>query len=193
MEKKVIRAGSRGKRPRFWSQVEVEASLAGHVELRIGEGSDKWARWVDTALQLMDEGEESRFRVRIDEDSTATFDLHLIRIISLSFPLDSWSPDDVLRVAEALKDRGVSLHKAGRITDSFHHFSRALRLVLPLEERHSERFRGLISSLYNNLAACQLDQSHFPQALYLSGQALERRSSDVKALYRKASALSSNT
>ena len=208
LSKKILRAGSKGTRAHFWSQVEVNVDGAplSIRELRVGQATDEWSRIIDSAVQLQDEGEESQFRTRTRSDNSwTTFRLHFVRITSQSAPLDTWSTDELIQVAEILKEQGISLHRDGRPVDSFYLFSRALKLLLPLETRldrqqslspandetraGAERIHSIISSLYNNLAACQLDQANFLPTVHLCDQALQRKASDVKALYRKGSAL----
>jgi len=214
LEKKVIQAGIRGNRPRFWSEVEISVDGTPSPEpllpsgdctkVCIGLSLDESSRTLHTALQLMDEGEVSHFRAKKSDDSWTIFKLHLLRIIELKPPLDCWDSEEVQRVAGQLKDQGISLFREKRIVDSFHLFSRSLKLVLPLEVRlktpksvetnidFEREIRQFVSSLYNNLAACQLEKKNYASALYLCDQVLERNPNEVKAIYRKATALNGN-
>lgn len=212
LEKKAIQTGIRGKRPRFWSEVEISVddtpsteplltSEEGCTKVCIGLALDESSRTLHTALQLMDEGEVSHFRAKKSDDSWTIFKLYLIRITELKPPLDCWDTEEIQRVAGQLKEQGISLFREKRIVDSFHLFSRSLKLVLPLEVRlntpksvdstidFEHEIRQFVSSLYNNLAACQLEKKNHASVLYLCDQVLERNPKEVKAIYRKATAL----
>ncbi|KAI9563336.1 hypothetical protein GHT06_010797 [Daphnia sinensis] len=198
--KKIIQKGIEGKRPRFWSEVmgkvikfptdsEQENSLPFPEEnatenlslFRIGVANDEWTRILELCIQLMDEGEAPT--------------------------LPNWDREEVIKVSKQLKEQGISLHREKQIIDSFYFFGRALKLLIPLEVRLTHelarnpenkdeetiRLKGeitsLVASMYNNLAACQLAEAHYRHVIYLCDQVLERTPTDVKAIYRKASAL----
>lgn len=216
LEKKVIQTGTKGKRPKFWDEVDIKVddsqSMDGERRVRIGLAFDECSRTVQKALQLMDEYEVSQFRYQVldgSEYSEKTFRLHLVRMVTNMPPLDAWSSEDLLRVTAELKEQGIVLYRDNKIIDSFHLFSRALKLILPLEVRIDRQLAGgrtaeegdshckaqlstLIVALYSNLAACQLGSARHEETLYLCSQALERNPTDIKALYRKASALNGN-
>lgn len=176
-------------------------------KLRIGMASDEWSRLIETCLQLMNEGEVSEFRARTLEGKSIEFQINLINIVSQPALLPYWEVSEVIQVSKQMKDLAVLLHKEKKTIDSYYLFSRALKTLLPVEikltkqlandaekkdetkELLKENVTTTVASLYNNLAACQLLEANFGYALQLCDQALERTPSDLKAIYRKASAL----
>lgn len=222
LSKKIIVKGSEGQRPRFWSQVngkitkflqdsEEIAVQSGPSEefsgLRIGVAQDEWSRIVETCLQLMDEGEVSQFRTKMRDGVWIGFQIHIINIVLQPLLIPYWEMSEVIDVSKQLKITGISLYRDKRTIDSFHVFSRALKLVLPVESRLDKHIADnlekkdeerdvlkkeislLVASLYNNLAACQLANENYDHVLHLCNQALERNPSDAKTIYRKVSAL----
>lgn len=224
--KKVISGGTKGKRPRFWSEVDgrlrripldselVEATSPIDLspwqeffKLRIGVTNDEWSRIVDTSLQLIDEGEVSEFRAKMRDGTLIGFQLHLIKIVSQAQLLPFWEVSQVVEVSRELKQLAVSLFKEKKTIDSFYLFSRAVKTLIPVEtllarqlavnsenkdettEHTKKEITAIVASLYSNLAACQLLESNYEHVLHLCDQALNRDPSDLKAIYRKGSAL----
>ena len=225
--KKIIVKGNEGQRPRFWSQVNVKISkfpqdsdLEEQISLpsessseeefsglRIGVPQDEWSRIVDICLLLMDEYEVSQFRTKTRDGGWIRFQIHLISIVHQPLLVPFWEVPEVMDVSKQLKELGISLYRDNRSIDSFHLFSRALKLVLPIEVRLTKQLADnaenkdeekelwkkeislQVTSLYNNLAACQLANENYSYVLHLCDQALERNQSDPKTVYRKVSAL----
>ncbi|XP_057367878.1 FK506-binding protein-like [Daphnia carinata] len=174
---------------------------------RIGFGNDEWTRILELCVQLMDEGEVSQFRAKTRNGEWLGFQLYLDEIVSQAPTMPCWDRAEVITVSKQLKEQGISLYRGKRIIDSFYFFGRALKLLIPLEVRlthelarnpenkDEETIRlkdditSLVASMYNNLAACQLAVSHDRHVVYLCDQVLERTPTDLKAIYRKASAL----
>lgn len=233
MKKKVITEGIKGKKPRFWSQVDGKVVKLAMVDseanisdenikysapletteefsaLRIGVATNEWLRIVETCLLFSCEGEVSEFQVKMCDGSWVAFELHLYREISKPELTPLWNVLQVMEVSKQLKESGVLLYKNKRVVDSFYLFSRAVKLLIPVEICLKKKLREtnedanselvhlqdvvqLVAIIYNNLAACQLSQGNFDHVLYLCNQALERSPTDLKALHRKASALFSN-
>ncbi|KAK4025800.1 FK506-binding protein-like [Daphnia magna] len=174
---------------------------------RIGVAHDELTRILELCIQLMDEGEVSQFRAKTRNGEWIEFQLYLYEIVSQAPPMPDWDRSEVIRVSKQLKEKGVSLHRGKQIIDSFYFFGRALKLLIPLEVRLThdlsrnpenkdeetirlkDEITSLVASIYNNLAACQLAAAHYRHVVYLCDQVLERTPTDLKAIYRKASAL----
>ena len=224
LSKLIVQFGTKGKRPKCWSQVQVEVknlpidqttenslkcpdyfASNGSAVIVIGFATNEWAQILDLALQLMDENEVSVFRAKTRSNSNIKFQLHLIKIISVSPPLHMWSVPEIHQKTKQLKEQGISLYKTKNTVEAFHVFSKSLKLVLPLEVRLNRKIAQieeatenekhqksectqLIEMISNNMAACQLDQKNYVHTIYLCDQVLKRNPSNVKAIYRKASA-----
>lgn len=180
------------------------------VRVRVGKACDEWSRILNVSIQLMDEGELSLFRAKSGDGTLIEFQLNLVTIVSQALLLPLWEVPNMIEVGHELKNLGVTLHKEKRTVDSFHLFAQALKILLPAEVRLTqqvaansenvdeqariwkEEITPTISSLYSNLAACQLEKGNYDMVLHLCDNALERNPSDSKAIYRKASALIGN-
>lgn len=174
---------------------------------RIGVAHDERSRILELCLELMEEGEVSQFRAKTRNEEWIGFQLYLHGIVSQAPLVPSWDISEVIEVSKQLKEQAVSLHREKKIIDSFYVFGRGLKLLIPSEVRLTyqlarnpeikdeetiklkEEVTSLVASAYNNLAACQLAATHYKHVLYLCDQVLERTSTDLKAIYRKASAL----
>ena len=223
LSKYIITKGKPGERPRFWSEVEYNVTILKEEEdeddqfpsvlatkTKIGLGADEWSRLLELSLQLMDESEVSKFHAIIRSGERVAYKLHLVRIIS-NFPhVYQCSFQMILPVVQQIKDQGIALFKKKDILNSFFAFSQALKLLIPFEVRANKKctnldepdqdktdlkkeVKPLLSSLYNNLTACHLAQGNYQQALELSNEVLERSPADIKAIYRKGSALTGKT
>ena len=178
----------------------------GSTVVRIGSATDEWARILDVSLQSMNENEVSSFRVKTRNSSWITFQLHLIKIVSSSLAIHLWNVDLLFQTSKQLKEQGILLYKTNNIVEAFYEFSKSVKLVLPLEVRllrklaineeltdadNHERTQviQIVVDILNNMAACQLHQKNYNHALYLCNLVLKRSPNNIKAIFRKASAL----
>jgi len=98
----------------------------------------------------------------------------------------------LLSVIKDLKNRGVVLYQQKDIINSFNAFSQALKLAIPVEVKFNQNESEIVcvvASLYNNLAACHLERNNYHQVVELCDQVIVRNPNDIKAVYRKSSAL----
>lgn len=225
IQKHLVESGDSGKKPVFWSEIEVQISNVsasaleelpvsttvqfseGGLKLRVGLSSDESTRILETCVQLMNVREVSQFRVKDNNGGWAALQIALLDVLTEVPRLPFWEPQELLKASCTLRELGVTLFKEKRIADSFHAFSRALKLIVPIEVKLNKELSGessspsqeklalrdecksRIASLYCNLAACHLDKGNHEDVLYLCEQALERNPADVKAMYRKSSSL----
>ena len=180
------------------------------VKIQIGCADNEFSRIIELCVKLMDLGESSKFKAQMSNREYIYFELSIINAINSSEPVHQWESSEIIRVAQDLKSRGVDLYKEKRTCDAFYLFSEAVKFVIPLEvtfekpslqeqaeaSQESLLIRAelsrLITSLYSNIAACHLQLHNYDPALQLSDQVLDRNPTEVKAVYRKACALSGN-
>ena len=229
IQKHLVRSGEKGKKPRFWSEIEAQitnlpsntlqelpASTSlrftdGVLKFQVGLSCDEPTRILDQCVQLMDVQEVSQFRVKDSSGAWAALQIALVNIFTEVPRLPFWEPQQLLQVSNTLRELGVSLYKEKRVVDSFHAFSQAVKLVIPIEVKLNKELSGeasnssqekialrseckaRIASLYCNLAACHLEKGNHEDVLYLCDQVLERNPEDVKAIYRKSSSLIGNS
>lgn len=228
IQKHLVQRGEEGKKPRFWSEIEVQISnlptstleglpvstslqfSEGVLKLQVGLSSDEPARILDQCVQLMNVQEVCQFRVKDSSGAWAALQIALVNIFTEVARVPFWEPQQLLQASNTLRELGVSLYKEKRIADSFHAFSQAVKLVIPIEVKLNKELSGesgvssrekialrnecraRIASLYCNLAACHLEKGNHENVLYLCDQVLERSPEDVKAIYRKSSSLIGN-
>ena len=212
--KKTCQIGKRGHRPNFWSQISVKFSFEAcdascpSIILRIGTGINQEHRTVEKLAQLMDENETSQFRIEESNKSGSRIvncTIALVKIIELAPSIHLWEPRFILDVAKSQKGNGVELYKKNNFVDAFYLFSSAIKLLISLEvqlrkainveetqnsqDPMLEQVTETIAVLYSNMGACHLQLKNYGSALKLSQEALDYNQTDIKAMYRKASAL----
>jgi len=206
----VEKKGRRGQRPRFGDHVEILTTLSinesekGIQQLQIGYGLSELSRLLDASALSMDEDEVSKFRAQLSSGEDINYEVNLTRIVSQLPHVYQWESSQLLSTIKHFKEQGVALYREKDIVNSFHAFSRALKLAIPVEVKYNQEaaspnaqevcqskteILGLIASLYNNLSACHLEQKNFSQVVELCDQAMKRTPNDVKAIFRKSSAL----
>ena len=209
----IEKKGRRGQRPQFGDHVEIQttflnAEFEKEVEkLQIGYGLSESARLLELSALSMDEGEVSQFRAKLSTGEDVNYEINLIQIVSHLPHVSQWELPQLLSAIKHFKERGVALYKEKDIVSSFHAFSRALKLAIPVEVKYNQETAssnvreiseyemeivGLIPSLYNNLGACHLEQKNYDQVVEVSDQAMKRSPNDVKAIFRRSSALIGN-
>ena len=211
INKKTCQSGKKGHRPHFWSQIAVKFSFEAcdascpSITLRIGTGINPQNRTVEKLAQLMDENETSQFHIEESNKIILTCTITLVKIIELAPPIHLWEPKSITDVAKSQKDNGVELYKKNNFVEAFYLFSSAIKLLISLEvqlrkeinveETQSsqdpmlEQVTETIALLYSNMGACHLQLKNYGFALKLSQEALDHNQKDIKAIYRKASAL----
>jgi tetratricopeptide (TPR) repeat protein len=212
--KKICQIGKRGHRPNFWSQISVKFTFEAcdascqSIILRIGTGINQEHRTVEKLAQLMDENETSQFRIEESDKRVSRIvncTIALVKIIELAPSRHLWEPRFILDVAKSQKGNGVELYKKNNFVDAFYLFSSAIKLLISLEVQLRKAINGeetqnpkdpmleqvteTIAVLYSNMGACHLQLKNYGSALKLSQEALHYNQKDIKAMYRKASAL----
>lgn len=211
--KLIEKKGRRGRRPQFGDHVEIQTTLSianfdeGIAQLQIGYGLSESLRLIESSVLSMDEGEVSQFRAQLSSGGSDNYEINLIRIVSHLPHVSKWESSELLLAIQHFKERGVTLYRERDIVNSFYAFSRALKLAIPAEVKYNwetanskvheacksqMEIVGLVTSLYNNLGACHLEQKNYSQAVELCDQAIKRNPNDVKAIFRKSSALIGN-
>jgi len=155
-------------------------------------------RLIEICVTKLVAGEESTFSLRPYRE----YDLvscHLyMKLNSFETPeLCEMSGGDLCTIASQLKEEGRGHFEAKRFTAAFYKFSRGLKNVTLIDEMKcpdniQQERRSLISSLYNNLAACHLQKGNkcdYRTVIELCSKALDYAPANIKAFYRRGVAL----
>ncbi|XP_034237990.1 70 kDa peptidyl-prolyl isomerase-like [Thrips palmi] len=99
------------------------------------------------------------------------------------------STEEKLEMALNDKSCGVDLFKNERYVDAFHRFALGVKILLTVDMQElTPSLQTLLSTLCSNMAECQLKENNPTMAVSLCAKALHHDPSNVKALYRQASA-----
>lgn len=137
-----------------------------------------WGELMEKCLESMRQGEEAKIHL---PGSSAP--LAKLRLDSFTNGRDSWEMEAMEKEALAKEEhrRGTELFRAGNPQGAARCYGRALRLLLTLPPPGPpER-----TTLYANLAACQLLLGHPQLAAQSCDRVLEREPGHLKALYRR--------
>lgn len=187
--KKILVHGCGLDKPKLGSKCQVLAlgfpfgsgMPEGCTELTIGIGQWRekfWGELTEKCLESMRQGEEAKIYL---PGSSAP--LAKLRLDSFTTGRDSWELEEVEKEALAKEEhrRGTELFRAGNPQGAARCYGRALRLLLTLPPPGPpER-----TTLYANLAACQLLLGHPRLAAQSCDRVLEREPGHLKALYRR--------
>lgn len=187
--KKIIVPGHGLDKPKLGSKCQVLAlgfpfgsgMPEGWTELTIGIGQWRekmWGELMEKCLESMRQGEEAKIHL---PGSSAP--LAKLRLDSFTNGRDSWEMEAMEKEALAKEEhrRGTELFRAGNPQGAARCYGRALRLLLTLPPPGPpER-----TTLYANLAACQLLLGHPQLAAQSCDRVLEREPGHLKALYRR--------
>ncbi|XP_044588346.1 peptidyl-prolyl cis-trans isomerase FKBP4-like [Cotesia glomerata] len=177
--------------------VELNSSLLepGEKILVIGKADSEVDRQIERAVRWMGEGETSLVRINLPCPLAVELKITLVNHEKFK-PIWDWTPEEKFIVAAQYKERGLKLMQENRVKDAFVCFSKAVSLIITLEpisdlqlplelERKIDRLR---TSLYNNMAMCQLKHENFEHAISLCSKVLARDKNNVRAMYRRGCA-----
>lgn len=177
--------------------VELNSNLLepGEKILVIGEADSEVDRQIERAVRWMGEGETSLVRINLPCPLAVELKITLANHEEYK-PIWDWTPEEKFEVAAQYKERGLKLMQENRVKDAFVRFSKAVSLIITLEpitdlqlplelERKIDKLR---TSLYNNMALCQLKHENFEHAISLCSKVLARDKNNVRAMYRRGCA-----
>ncbi|XP_034933657.1 peptidyl-prolyl cis-trans isomerase FKBP4-like [Chelonus insularis] len=115
-------------------------------------------------------------------------------------PIWEWTPEEKYERAAKYKEMAVELVRQNRIKDAFNRFSKAVKIIISLEpiddlELNSTLYTNLYklrTSIYNNMAICQLKFNNYDHTINLCTKVLNRDKNNVKAMYRRGCAFGGN-
>uniref|UniRef100_A0A6V7KV69 BDBT FKBP like N-terminal domain-containing protein n=1 Tax=Bracon brevicornis TaxID=1563983 RepID=A0A6V7KV69_9HYME len=158
---------------------------------------------IEKAIRWMGEGEVAAISINLPSlprneefHVTIKFIATLTKIIPFK-PMWEWTPEEKYERSLRYKEIAVCLINAGRIKDAFHRFSKACKIIISMEpidpdlelpEELLKKIQVLRTSLYNNMAMCQLKYDNYEHAIDLCTKVLQRDENNVKALYRRGCA-----
>uniref|UniRef100_A0A1B6F7G4 BDBT FKBP like N-terminal domain-containing protein n=1 Tax=Cuerna arida TaxID=1464854 RepID=A0A1B6F7G4_9HEMI len=201
--KTVTCKGIIGERPKENATCEIIISLesGGHLQCTeseylkenfsgtvvVGNADCEVDRQVERCVRTMVPNEQCLLAISFKEfPSTVT--LSVVLSSFSQFPdIFEWTREEKLAVARQHKQRGVQLFQAGRLSDSFLKFNKAVKLVITVGIEDSEA-SDLYLQVCNNMAWCHLKQGHTIHALTLCNKVLNVDPSNVKALLRRSEA-----
>ncbi|KAK7094845.1 FK506-binding protein-like [Littorina saxatilis] len=168
----------------------------GQGSFQVGEATTPVAYLLDQALTSMKKSEIAE--VCVSGLKTVSGELLLqvtLHTFTPATPPWRMTPLEKCTSAKACKERGAQLFKEGNIYAAFAQFRSATRLllsVLPLtfedDETMEASHQQLLCQCYLNLAACQMKTGHNQEVATNCTKALYIDPTNVKALYRRASA-----
>ncbi|KAL8598142.1 hypothetical protein ACOMHN_043213 [Nucella lapillus] len=168
----------------------------GDSRIQIGEGGTPLSCLIDSALMFMKKGELAEVCVSGLKQSEGEFVFHItLHDFTSATPPWRLTPAEKRSSAAAHKEKGARLFKEGNIYAAFAQFRSATRLllsILPLKFEEDEEagkcHQQLLCQCYLNLAACQMKSGHHNHVVTNCTQVLRIDPTNVKALYRRASA-----
>lgn len=170
---------------------------SGESSVQIGEGDTRLSSIIDIALLRMKRGEISELKI-YRELGCEEYTLLHITLLDFSSATSYWrmTPTEKYATAVRHKERGTFLFREGHIEPAFARFSMATRLLLSAQPRYFSKdedgeksCQQLLCQCYLNLAACQMKTGCHNHVVTNCSHALELEPSNVKARYRRASAL----
>lgn len=199
--KRVLESGTGFTTPAEGSEVKLvlEGLAFSQKIFIVGEGDDEIDDYLDALVTSMKQGEKCECEipsscVRASTEAAVTIRAHLVEFSPCAEPW-TLSLDERMQLAAKLKERGGALFKSKRWRLAARRYSRAIKKLIPYarDENISEdrlfALQTLKCTCHLNLAACQLQLRQFELVVSNCTCALEQRSDDVKALYRRGVAL----
>ncbi|XP_015113464.1 70 kDa peptidyl-prolyl isomerase-like, partial [Diachasma alloeum] len=151
---------------------------------------------IERAIKRMGEHEVALITISLpspNDSITIKFKATLTKHIPTK-PIWLWTPEEKYQTALKYKNMAVSLVRDNRLKDAFYRFSKACKIIISMEpiepdlelsEEMNKKIRELRTSLYNNMAMCQLKYNNYEHAIELCTKVLQRDENNVKALYRR--------
>ncbi|KAL9648576.1 hypothetical protein ABK040_012235 [Willaertia magna] len=101
------------------------------------------------------------------------------------------TPEEKLTLAEKKKENGNEFFKAGRTALAKKRYDRVLQILdsEPEEEEEKKKYKQLVAAASSNLAAIYIKENDLKKAIEQCDKTLEVDPQNIKAYYRKASAL----
>ncbi|XP_011305183.1 70 kDa peptidyl-prolyl isomerase-like [Fopius arisanus] len=173
------------------------------IIITINETLSQFDNQLEVAIRWMGEKEVARISIRLpapDESSNDSITIEFTATLTSHIPCKpiwTWSPKEKYNLAMKYKSMGVDLVRENRFKDAFHRFSKSTKLLISMEpmepdvERPEElimKIQELKTSLYNNMAMCQVKYNNQEHAIELCTKVLQRDEYNVKALYRRGCA-----
>ncbi|XP_057334008.1 peptidyl-prolyl cis-trans isomerase FKBP4-like [Microplitis mediator] len=176
----------------------------GDITLVIGEADSEVDRQIERALKWMGEGESAVVNIKLPSDESESPALKISLTLSLIKhepfkPIWDWTPSEKYLTASEYKERALKLMQENRVKDAFIRFSKAVSLIITLEpindlelpEDLLRDINNLRTSLYNNMAMCQLKYDNYEHVISLCTKVLARDKNNVRAMYRRGCAFGS--
>ncbi|XP_076436351.1 FK506-binding protein-like [Babylonia areolata] len=169
---------------------------AGQSTVQLGEGVTPMSCLIDAALMSMKKGETAEVCVSGLKNLEGQFVFH-ITLHHFTSATPSWrlTPAEKCASAAAHKEKGAKLFKEGNVFAAFSQFRIAVRILLSIlpyyfedDESAAKSHQQLLCQCYLNLAACQMKSGHHGHVITNCTQALNLDPSNVKAMFRRASA-----
>ncbi|XP_067829772.1 FK506-binding protein-like [Heptranchias perlo] len=215
--KKILQRGSGLEKPKEGSKclicVEMEPSsnfdamkhfqngINQSVEMILGESDTQFAEIIEKCVETMLLGEQCEvclapalMEMLTDSREGLRF---TVKLEELTIQKDSWEMpfEEKWEAAMHHKAKGTVQFKNGNLFGAARRYAKSLRLLVtvkydvPLEK--GEEYNKVRSTLYSNLAACQIKQNQFRNVIQNCSKALEMDPDSVKCLYRRGQAYAS--
>ena len=180
--------------------IDLDLSLLGYplgqCSIELGEGATPVSCLVDCALMSMKRGEMAEVCLHglrsVDREISFQITLHDFTPATPQWRL---TPTEKCASAAKHKEKGAQHFKDGNVYAAFAQFRTAVRLLLSVlphsfldDEATEKSYQQLLCQCYLNLAACQMKTGHHRHVITNCTHALKTDPSNVKALYRRASA-----
>lgn len=167
------------------------------VTYTIDDGISKIDRQIERAIKWMGVNEKADISINTFTSDcpkipiVIQFKATLIKFVAHK-PIWEWTALEKYSRAFSLKEIAVKLIKE-KCEHAFWGFSKAVKLLitlepiedLNLEEQLLKDINELRTSLYNNMAMCQLQSHNYEYTIDLCTKVLKRDENNVKALYRR--------
>ncbi|XP_063991057.1 uncharacterized protein LOC135169733 [Diachasmimorpha longicaudata] len=169
------------------------------VVITVDEALSEIDNQIDRAIRWMGEDEIALITISLpapNDSITIKFKATLTKHIPVK-PIWQWTPGEKYQTALKYKNMAVALVHDNRLKDAFYRFSKACKIIISMEpiepdlelpEEMNKKIRELRTSLYNNMAMCQLKYNNYEHAIELCTKVLQRDENNVKALYRRGCA-----
>lgn len=145
---------------------------------------------IEKCIRTMVPAEECNLDISLNEHSS-TLILIIVLKSFIQFPdVYKWTREKKLEIAKHHKQKGAQLYQAGRISDSFLRFNKAVKLMITLGVEDDAEAKTLYIQACNNMALCHLKQGTANYALTLCNKVLNLDPTNVKALLRRSDAYS---
>uniref|UniRef100_UPI00398F24FA FK506-binding protein-like n=1 Tax=Pristiophorus japonicus TaxID=55135 RepID=UPI00398F24FA len=185
----------------FDAETHFRSGINQSVEVILGESDTPFSEIIDKCVETMLLGERCEVHLApglMETSSDCGEGLRFaVTLEELSGHKDSWEMGFEEKWEAALhhKAKGTQHFKNGNLFGASRRYAKSLRLLVtvkydvPLEK--GEEYDKLRSMLYSNLAACQMKQNQYRNAIQNCSKALEMDPDSVKCLYRRGQAYAS--